>query len=179
MKLKTLFCSAAAFAILALPVAQAAENDDPGGCRADMQKYCKDVKPGGGRMMQCMKEHEADLSAECRGRIVEGRKRMEAFSEACKADAETLCKGIEPGQGRIMRCMLDNKDKLSPACREKMDQVGKRHPCAEDAARLCAGSEPGKGRVGDCLKAHESELSAECKAQMQKHRRGAQDGGKQ
>lgn len=178
MTLTTKLYAAAAFAMLALSVAQAAENDDPGGCRAEMQKYCKDVKPGGGRMMQCMKQHEAELSQECRGRMAEGRKRMKSFSDACKQDAESLCKGVEPGQGQMMRCMLDNKDKLSAACREKMDHVAKRHPCAEDAARLCSGTESGQGRVGDCLKSHESELSAECKSQMQRHRRGAKDGDK-
>ena len=35
-------------------------------CKGDVQKFCKDVKEGGGRIIQCMKAHEAELSAECK-----------------------------------------------------------------------------------------------------------------
>ena len=35
-------------------------------CKDDVQKFCKDVKEGGGRIIQCMKAHEAELSAECK-----------------------------------------------------------------------------------------------------------------
>ena len=37
-----------------------------GPCKDDYQKFCKDVKPGGGAIMKCMKEHEADLSQGCK-----------------------------------------------------------------------------------------------------------------
>ena len=35
-------------------------------CHADFEKFCHDVKPGGGRVIKCMKEHAAELSAECK-----------------------------------------------------------------------------------------------------------------
>jgi hypothetical protein len=35
-------------------------------CKADAQKNCKDVKPGGGRVLQCLKKNEATLSPECK-----------------------------------------------------------------------------------------------------------------
>jgi hypothetical protein len=38
-------------------------------CRPDAQKLCKDVKPGGGRIAQCLKEHKAELSPECAARV--------------------------------------------------------------------------------------------------------------
>lgn len=160
-----IYAIAAGFA-LTVPAAQAADQEGPGACRAEWQKYCQDVQPGGGHMMQCLKQHEADLSPECRERIAQSMQKMQAFADACRDDAQKLCKDTEPGQGRVMRCLVENRDQLSPACREKIDSAGKRHPCMDDAAKLCAGVQPGGGRLRECLKSHESELSAECKAQM-------------
>ena len=39
---------------------------EDGPCKADMEKFCKDVKPGEGRIVKCMKEHEAELSEACK-----------------------------------------------------------------------------------------------------------------
>lgn len=35
-------------------------------CRADRETYCAGVEKGGGRIMQCMKQHAAELSPGCR-----------------------------------------------------------------------------------------------------------------
>jgi hypothetical protein len=35
-------------------------------CRDDRKKLCGDIKPGGGRIEACMKQHEAELSTKCR-----------------------------------------------------------------------------------------------------------------
>lgn len=40
-----------------------------------------------------------------------------AVREACKADVEALCPGIQPGGGRIKACLRANKDKLSEGCK--------------------------------------------------------------
>ena len=34
-------------------------------CRADFDKFCKDVKPGEGRQMQCMMDNKSRLSGDC------------------------------------------------------------------------------------------------------------------
>jgi cysteine rich repeat protein len=38
-------------------------------CRADAEKFCKDVKPGEGRIAQCLKQHQGELSRECAARM--------------------------------------------------------------------------------------------------------------
>ena len=35
-------------------------------CRADRMKFCKDIKPGEGRIRACLNEHQADLSDKCK-----------------------------------------------------------------------------------------------------------------
>ena len=39
-------------------------------CEADMAKFCKSVKPGEGRIVQCLKQHENELSEACRKYLV-------------------------------------------------------------------------------------------------------------
>jgi hypothetical protein len=41
-------------------------------CAADYKKLCPDVRMGGGRIVRCLKEHEADLSAPCRQTVAPG-----------------------------------------------------------------------------------------------------------
>jgi hypothetical protein len=35
-------------------------------CTEDIEKFCKDVQPGGGRILKCLREHVKDLSSACR-----------------------------------------------------------------------------------------------------------------
>ena len=52
---------------------------------------------------------------------------------ACKADFERLCRDVKPGDGRQVKCMMDNKAKASPQCqavlakKEKHQQQAKHH----------------------------------------------------
>jgi cysteine rich repeat protein len=45
---------------------------------------------------------------------------------ACGADARTLCGAIEPGGGRIARCLAANAATLSPSCRSMLAQFAAR-----------------------------------------------------
>jgi Cysteine rich repeat len=38
-------------------------------CRADVKKNCADIKPGGGRIEACLKDHFADVSDPCKETI--------------------------------------------------------------------------------------------------------------
>jgi len=38
-------------------------------CRADAKTFCKDVKPGEGRMAECLRQHKAELSPDCAARL--------------------------------------------------------------------------------------------------------------
>lgn len=90
-----------------------------GACKADREKFCANMKMGEG-MMKCMKEHEAELSPECKSMMEEHKKMMQEHMAACQPDVEKLCKDVKPGEGNIIKCLKQNEAKLSPACKEAM-----------------------------------------------------------
>jgi Cysteine rich repeat len=93
-------------------------------CKADVQKFCKDVQPGGGQVAKCLAQHDADLSAPCKEGIAKMRERMKVVTAACQTDMQQLCKGVEPGGGRIAHCLKQNDSKLSQACRSAIEHKG-------------------------------------------------------
>lgn len=89
-------------------------------CSEEIAKYCKGIKPGGGRLLVCLKEHEKDLTSACREKLAEIEKRLEEAKQICAADTEKFCKGIQPGEGRIAKCLKEHIQDISPGCREKV-----------------------------------------------------------
>ena len=50
-------------------------------CEANLDQFCKDVQPGGGHYIDCLKKHEADLSDACK-KSLEGMSRHGARRKA-------------------------------------------------------------------------------------------------
>ena len=65
------------FITCALIVQSALATADERPCRADIRKYCTDVKPGGGRVAECLRKHQEELSTECKARGQEVRERIQ------------------------------------------------------------------------------------------------------
>ncbi len=91
-----------------------------GPCAEDVAKFCKDVQPGGGRMAQCLKAHENELSGACKEHMTQMRQRGRELSEACQDDVMKLCNDVKPGGGRIVHCLKEHQDELSHECKEKL-----------------------------------------------------------
>jgi len=109
--------------LLTLPAATTwAEKEHHGPCAADVEKYCKDVQPGEGRIVKCLKEHEKDLSPACREKGAEMKNRMGDFREACAGDVQKLCKDAQPGEGRIVNCLKEHEKELSPDCNATLEK---------------------------------------------------------
>jgi hypothetical protein len=116
------------FAVAVLSIGVAAAADTPaakGPCADDVAKYCKDVKPGGGRIARCLKENEKQLSPACKAGIEESKKKAKEAHQACEADAQKLCKDVKPGQGRIVKCLREHEKELSAECRAKIAEPKK------------------------------------------------------
>lgn len=45
-------------------------------CSADVQNLCANVKPGGGRIVACLKEHKDQVSEGCKQAIVKGKQQQ-------------------------------------------------------------------------------------------------------
>lgn len=166
-KLLTGFCLAVA--------ALSARAADP--CKADVEQLCQGVQPGGGRIVQCLKDHADKLSPPCREKFVAEKEAGQKVHQACKADLRALCTGIEPGGGRLIQCLEEHKDKLSPDCSAAMAAAHKEGApggkprageipaaCQPEVDGVCKDSAyGGKPMVLDCLRSYEDKLSPACK----------------
>jgi len=58
-------CSLALFSVAVLGQVPPAQAQQFAYCKADIARLCHGVRPGGGRLMQCLKAHENDLTVGC------------------------------------------------------------------------------------------------------------------
>ncbi len=49
-----------------------------------------------------------------------------AVRQACQADYKTFCTGVQRGGGRIVACLQQNFDKLSPGCQQALTAAKQR-----------------------------------------------------
>lgn len=60
-------------------IATGAEQAQTGGprvaCKADVERLCAGIQPGGGRIAGCLKQNEAQLSAACKDAIAKSREK--------------------------------------------------------------------------------------------------------
>jgi hypothetical protein len=126
--MKNLRWSGLAVVMLCLGLMNAAPADaqTKNPCAEDVAKYCKDVTPGGGRLVRCLRQHESQLSPECKAGQEQARARAREAHEACADDVQKFCKDVKPGEGRVVRCLKDNSAGLSTECREKLAPAEKK-----------------------------------------------------
>lgn len=48
--------------------------------------------------------------------------------QACQADIQKFCAGVQPGGGRIRACMAEHRDELSTACQDALATVRAHRP---------------------------------------------------
>jgi hypothetical protein len=104
-----------------------AANQNP--CSEDVTRFCGNIPPGSAGMialMDCLEEHEKELSDACRNLEARmGGPRMERseavrekrqFRQNCIGDMARLCNDASPTQGGMMKCLSEHENELSAPC---------------------------------------------------------------
>jgi outer membrane protein OmpA-like peptidoglycan-associated protein len=100
-------------------------------CAKDIEKSCKGVPLGGGRMQQCLESKQAAVSAQCKSSFAQvialTNRRAHAratIRSICANDIKRLCAGIQEGDGNMVDCFFKVQKNVSPACRKAVDDAG-------------------------------------------------------
>jgi hypothetical protein len=109
--------------VMSLP-RRAAAADPP--CLADIKQFCANVPVGGGRVQECLKEHEAKISQACQTQVDALQRDAAMLDAACRWDIGRFCSDLTPGGGRVVSCLQKNKIALSPACLNLLESMGKK-----------------------------------------------------
>ncbi|MDH3332188.1 MAG: cysteine rich repeat-containing protein [Desulfobulbaceae bacterium] len=101
------------------------------GCEKELISYCKDVTPGEGRILACLYAHSDKLTGQCEYALYDAAVQLERFVAAltyvaneCDADMEKFCADIAVGEGRVLKCLDDNAEKISARCTQALKDVG-------------------------------------------------------
>ncbi len=102
-------------------------------CAYDVTKFCPNVTPGDGRIALCLLAHEDKLAKSCLSTALRvGRSFDLAVSNVfraaavCEKDIAAVCGQVEPGDGRVVECLIDNQPKLSSQCRAEVAGLAER-----------------------------------------------------
>jgi hypothetical protein len=101
------------------------------GCKTEITTYCKDVKPGEGRILACLYAYEDKLSGKCEYALYDAAARLERAvaglayaAKECEADIAANCSGVKAGEGRVLQCLEKNEAKVSQRCKGAIKDVG-------------------------------------------------------
>jgi len=118
-KLIALAAVVVAIVLAALP--SPAQTTTP--CNETIAKYCKDVIPGGGRIMKCLNDHRDDQSIACKDWVDDQLKSLNELMTMCSQEIAILCRIDPPEKVRMYLCLLDNYTALKVDCRSKLGEI--------------------------------------------------------
>jgi len=103
---------------------------------------------------------------------------IETVKTGCKTELDSFCKGVTPGEGRVLACLYAFQDKLSGQCEYALYDASARleravaaltyvaKECEADVAANCAGVKAGEGRLLQCLEKNDAKVSGRCKTAL-------------
>jgi len=162
--------AAAPFALVAVSLgmdASGGATTTPNGCLRDAAKLCKGVKPGGGRVLECMARKHNQLSPRCKTAMAPIKPHIIAWRNACGTDIDQHCSTLPP-TAVMLNCLGAHWSTLRSTCKTKIGEavVWRALVCAKDTKEHCSKVSPGAGRVVECLHKHRGSLELECRKQV-------------
>ncbi len=106
---------------------------------------------------------------------IQAKKPADIVVEGCKAELETYCKDVTPGEARLLACLYAFNDKLSNRCEYALYEAASQlqravealayaaNECRDDLQAYCSNIQPGEGRLLQCLDKNKDKVSARCK----------------
>jgi hypothetical protein len=134
MKRMTIFFMALAILLLGITSVNAGQGlveTVANGCKIEIEKYCRQVTPGQGRVLSCLYAHEDKLSGKCEYALYDAAVQLERavaslsyVANECDADLEKFCRSIASGEGRLLDCLEKHDKKVSGRCKQALKDVG-------------------------------------------------------
>ncbi|MTI18790.1 hypothetical protein E1162_16205 [Rhodobacteraceae bacterium RKSG542] len=103
-------------------------------CETERATFCEQVEPGNGRLFACLYAYEDKIGDECSASITDMADAIDLLfasaSEAlavCAPDIEKLCSTVEAGGGRIISCLSEKAEEVSPECKSAAGSFAKKY----------------------------------------------------
>ncbi len=101
------------------------------GCDADIKEHCDGLGDNADKVFMCLAAYEEQLSTECKRGILEAAVAVQMSKlaigysiMACEADADKHCLDVQPGEGRLLKCIKSNQSKVSEQCITALKDTG-------------------------------------------------------
>lgn len=99
-------------------------------CKTELGTHCSQVIPGQSRLLACLYSHGDKLSGQCETALYQAASVLDRaigavayLADQCRNDIDSQCASVSPGQGRIVQCLADHKDVLTPPCTQAIMTV--------------------------------------------------------
>jgi hypothetical protein len=141
-------------------------------CAAEVNRVCPRSR-GDLLVLACLRTNEASLAAACQGDLDLVLAKAREIGAACDGDVKSLCRDVQPGDGRVATCLKENEHRLSTGCQSafnewRMQRMKLTAACAGDLGRWCPQVPEGGGRILRCLREHAADLTSDCRSALQK-----------
>ena len=100
---------------------------------------------------------------------------VEGLKKACHKELTTFCRGVTPGEGRILACLYAFEERVSDKCVYALYDASLQleqavaavkfaaSACKDDLKKFCADVKVGQGRALACLDKNQKDVSQGCK----------------
>lgn len=99
-------------------------------CGSDIQKYCKGLNLGNGRIADCLEKNASKISSVCTGSLTsvvasisQREQAQAAYEKVCKHDMTQRCASVK-GDGHILACLIKAERHVGKACNQAITDAG-------------------------------------------------------